>query len=219
MCCTPDAGIKEAYGKLMCFTDDDAIWNSYFLKYLLVPFNDDKMGGTGSNQIMRPVRMDVPPTTFERIGDMRLSSRMLEAAASTFYDGSVSCLSGRTALYHKRIMEPLDKFEKEFCNEYWFKCVQLPHGCLTPVCVALLLRLPSLQRSCTTRQARARHHLRVSVDTELSVNDAGITFQFVHRLAMTGRKIGVFALWTASIRFFALTSSPLRAETPHAHGH
>jgi hypothetical protein len=106
----------------MCFTDDDAIWNSYFLKYLLVPFNDDKMGGTGSNQIMRPVRMDVPPTTFERIGDMRLSSRMLEAAASTFYDGSVSCLSGRTALYHKRIIEPLDKFEAIFCNEYWFKC-------------------------------------------------------------------------------------------------
>ena len=80
------------------------------------------MGGTGSNQIMRPCRMDVPPTAFERIGDMRLSSRMLEAAASTFYDGSVSCLSGRTALYHKRILEPLEEFEREFCNEYWLSC-------------------------------------------------------------------------------------------------
>jgi hypothetical protein len=125
------AGIKESYGKLACFTDDDAIWNSYFLKYLLAPFNDDKMGGTGSNQIMRPCRMDVPPTTFERIGDMRLSSRMLEAAASTFYDGSVSCLSGRTALYHKRILAPLENFEKEFCNEYWLKCA------LVFLCLAL----------------------------------------------------------------------------------
>ena len=123
------AGIKEAYGKLVCFTDDDAIWNSYFLKYLLAPFNDDKMGGTGSNQIMRPTRMDVPPTSFERIGDMRLSSRMLEAAASTFYDGSVSCLSGRTALYHKRILQPLDWFEREFCNEYWLKCALVRSRC------------------------------------------------------------------------------------------
>ena len=119
------AGIKASIGKLVCFTDDDAIWNSYFLKYLLAPFNDDEMGGTGSNQIMRPCRMDVPPTTFERIGDMRLSSRMLEAAASTFYDGSVSCLSGRTALYHKRILTPLEAFEADFCNEYWLKCAPL----------------------------------------------------------------------------------------------
>ena len=123
------AGIKESYGKFACFTDDDAIWNSYFLKYLLAPFNDDKMGGTGSNQIMRPCRMDLPPTSFERIGDMRLSSRMLEAAASTFYDGSVSCLSGRTALYHKRILQPLEEFELEFCNEYWLKCAP---ACLFP---------------------------------------------------------------------------------------
>jgi len=125
-------GIEASIGKLACFTDDDAIWNSYFLKYLLAPFNDDKMGGTGSNQIMRPCRMDLPPTTFERIGDMRLSTRMLEAAASTFYDGSVSCLSGRTALYHKRILEPMANFEGEFCNEYWRKCALAP--CLCSLC-------------------------------------------------------------------------------------
>lgn len=75
------------------------------------------MGGTGSSQIMRPNDLTRPPTVFERIADMRLSGRMLEAAASTFYDGSVSCLSGRTALYHKRILN--DSFALEFTGELW----------------------------------------------------------------------------------------------------
>jgi hypothetical protein len=110
-------GIKESTSSLVCFTDDDAIWNANFLRWLLVPFNDPRMGGTGSNQIMRPNDLTRPPTVFERIADMRLSGRMLEAAASTFYDGSVSCLSGRTALYHKRILT--DSFNQEFTEEMW----------------------------------------------------------------------------------------------------
>ena len=113
----------------MCFTDDDAIWNANFLKWLLVPFNDPAMGGTGSNQIMRPNDLTKPPTVYERIADMRLSGRMLEAAATTFYDGSVSCLSGRTALYHKRIIN--DSFPQEFTGEKWRnKCAAL---CPVPV--------------------------------------------------------------------------------------
>ena len=115
-------GIKAAQTDLCCFTDDDAIWNANFLKWLLVPFDDPQMGGTGSSQIMRPNDLTKPPTVYERIADMRLSGRMLEACASTFYDGSVSCLSGRTALYHKRILT--DSFPSAFCNELWMnKCV------------------------------------------------------------------------------------------------
>lgn len=117
-------GIREAKTELVCFTDDDAIWNFNFLRWLMCPFNDDRMGGTGSNQIMRPNDLTKPPTGYERIADMRLSGRMLEAAASTFYDGSVSCLSGRTALYHKRIIT--DGFNQEFTGEKWLnKCAPL----------------------------------------------------------------------------------------------
>lgn len=118
------AGINAARTDLVCFTDDDAIWNANFLKWLIAPFDDPNMGGVGSSQIMRPNDLTRPPTVFERIADMRLSGRMLEAAASTFYDGSVSCLSGRTALYHKRILT--DNFPDQFCNELWWnKCA--PH--------------------------------------------------------------------------------------------
>jgi Glycosyltransferase like family 2 len=115
--CAAHVGINAATSPLVCFTDDDAIWNANFLKWLIVPFNDKRMGGTGSNQIMRPNDLTKPPTVFERIADMRLSGRMLEAAASTFYDGSVSCLSGRTALYHKRIIT--EGFAQEFTQEKW----------------------------------------------------------------------------------------------------
>ena len=111
------AGLRACHTDLTCFTDDDAIWNANFLRWLLVPFNDRRMGGTGSSQIMRPNDLTRPPTVYERIADMRLSGRMLEACASTFYDGSVSCLSGRTALYHKRILT--DAFPSAFCNEKW----------------------------------------------------------------------------------------------------
>ena len=115
------SGIKAAKTPLVCFTDDDAIWNDNFLRWMLVPFNDDEMGGTGSNQIMRPNDLTMPPTAYERIADMRLSCRMLEACASTFYDGSVSCLSGRTALYHRRILN--EAFPAEFTDEKWLdKC-------------------------------------------------------------------------------------------------
>jgi hypothetical protein len=110
-------GVKEASTSLVCFTDDDAIWNANFLRWLIVPFNDPRMGGAGSNQIMRPNDLMRPPTVYERIADMRLSGRMLEAAASSFYDGSVSCLSGRTALYHKRILT--DSFPQDFTEEKW----------------------------------------------------------------------------------------------------
>lgn len=119
-------GIEESRGALACFTDDDAIWTHHLLKHLLAPFNDDRMGGTGSNQVMRPSGRATRPTPFERIANMRLSERMFEGAASTFYDGSVSCLSGRTALYHKRVLEPREAFEEAFCNEYWGQCAPPP---------------------------------------------------------------------------------------------
>ena len=134
--CGMHAGIKAARTDLVCFTDDDAIWNANFLKWLLVPFNDDRMGGTGSSQIMRPNDLTKPPTVYERIADMRLSGRMLEACATTFYDGSVSCLSGRTALYHKRILT--DNFPQEFTGELWLnKCAFLADSCCAAHCFFL----------------------------------------------------------------------------------
>jgi hypothetical protein len=134
-------GIKAAKTDLVCFTDDDAIWNANFLKWLLVPFNDDRMGGTGSSQIMRPNDLTKPPTVFERIADMRLSGRMLEACASTYYDGSVSCLSGRTALYHKRILT--DNFPQEFTGELWLNKCAAMHYASAGVC------RPTMHAHCT----------------------------------------------------------------------
>lgn len=112
-------GIRACRTKLVCFADDDAVWRDTFLRWLVAPFSgDDRLGGVGSNQVMRPCDLQNAPTAFERIADLRLSGRMMEACASTVFDGSVSCLSGRTAVYHTKIFD--ETFESEFVGETWF---------------------------------------------------------------------------------------------------
>lgn len=83
-----------------------------------MPFNDEKVGGVGSGQVMRPVNLDKGPTIMERLADIRLSLRLFDAAASSVYDGSVSCLSGRTAMYRTVALLHED-FVKEFTEELW----------------------------------------------------------------------------------------------------
>lgn len=112
-------GIQASNTKLVCFADDDAIWQDTFLIWLIAPFSgDEKLGGAGSNQVMRPCDLQNVATAYERIADLRLSGRMMEACATTVFDGSVSCLSGRTAIYHRKIFD--ETFESEFINESWF---------------------------------------------------------------------------------------------------
>ena len=112
-------GVNASKTALVCFADDDAVWlHADFLKWIIAPFSDDeRMGGVGSNQVMRPCDPFSPPTAYERVADLRLSGRMMEACASTYYDGSVSCLSGRTAVYATAIFD--ETFEREFVDETW----------------------------------------------------------------------------------------------------
>lgn len=67
-------------------------------------------------QVMIPVG---PYATFwEVIADFRLTMRMIETSASTFVDGGMSCISGRTAVYRTKILSD-PKFEEAFVNEKW----------------------------------------------------------------------------------------------------
>lgn len=49
------AGINAANTPIVALSDDDAIWTPQFLDWCLAPFDDDKMGGVGSKQVMCPV--------------------------------------------------------------------------------------------------------------------------------------------------------------------
>jgi cellulose synthase/poly-beta-1,6-N-acetylglucosamine synthase-like glycosyltransferase len=118
-------GINAATTDIVALADDDAIWTEHFLEWCLAPFDDDKMGGVGSKQIMTPV--DGSPTFWEVIADFRLTMRMIECSASTFVDGGMSCLSGRTAIYRREILAD-PNFQTEFVNETWWGKYALHSG-------------------------------------------------------------------------------------------
>lgn len=109
-------GIFESKTPIVALCDDDAIWTDEFLHWMLAPFDDPQMGGVGSRQEMIPVGKH--PSFWEVIADFRLSMRMMEASATTFVDGGMSCLSGRTAVYRRCILvDPA--FGSSFVNEKW----------------------------------------------------------------------------------------------------
>ena len=109
-------GVNAATTDIVALSDDDAIWTESFLDWCLAPFDQDRMGGVGSKQVMIPV--GEYPTFWEVIADFRLTMRMIETSASTFVDGGMSCLSGRTALYRRKILAE-EEFQDAFTNETW----------------------------------------------------------------------------------------------------
>ncbi len=78
-------GIRAVKTPIVALSDDDAVWTDDFLDWMLAPFDDERMGGTGSKQEMMPVGEKV--TSWEVIADFRLTMRMIEASATTFVDG------------------------------------------------------------------------------------------------------------------------------------
>ena len=112
------AGINAATTDIVALSDDDAIWTEHFLEWCLAPFDDSRIGGVGSKQVMTPVDKERGETFWEVIADFRLTMRMIETSASTFVDGGMSCISGRTALYRREILaDPV--FQEAFVSETW----------------------------------------------------------------------------------------------------
>lgn len=111
-------GIRLAQTPIVVFSDDDAVWTPAMLDYILGSFEDPSMGGVNTSQRMMPCNPNGRISAWEILADMRLSLRTVEAAASTYIDGGVSCLSGRTAAY-RRIIVADPAFEEGFLNDYW----------------------------------------------------------------------------------------------------
>ena len=118
-------GIHEARTPIVALSDDDALWTPKFLEWMLAPFDDHKMGGVGSRQEMVATNRD--PTFWEVVADFRLSMRIIDTSASTFLDGGMSCLSGRTAVYRTKILQDT-ALENEFVNEKWLGKYRMHSG-------------------------------------------------------------------------------------------
>ncbi|TPX49669.1 hypothetical protein SeLEV6574_g01309 [Synchytrium endobioticum] len=110
------AGINHCNTDIIVFCDDDVIWPETMLQYMLAPFEDAKMGGVGTSQRVIPVGKSW--TLWEVLSAYRISMRNIEVTSSTYIDGGVCCLSGRTAAYRADILRDSD-FQWQFTHEYW----------------------------------------------------------------------------------------------------
>ncbi|KAJ3129009.1 hypothetical protein HK098_002860 [Nowakowskiella sp. JEL0407] len=110
------AGINQVKTEIVVFADDDVIWPPAMLQWMLAPFENRMMGGVGTSQTVMPVGKHY--TVWEILSAYRITMRNIEITATSYIDGGVCCLSGRTAAYRTRIL--LDpQFQHSFTNEFW----------------------------------------------------------------------------------------------------
>lgn len=111
-------GIEMSKYEIVVLVDNDTVWESEnFLKELLRPFLDPKVGGVGSRQkVINPISWG------QKIIDWNLDIKYSDYLKSDSIAGSVLCLSGRTAAYRREIILPL---LNDLTEEYF-----LGHRCL-----------------------------------------------------------------------------------------
>lgn len=100
---------------LTLLIDDDVKIPQGFMPWVLAPFQDDKVGGVGTNQ-----RLIKEKTTnmWNFLGAMYLERRNFDCTACNWLDGGLPCLSGRAVMYRAKILlEP--EFMRQFVDETW----------------------------------------------------------------------------------------------------
>ncbi|KAJ3071535.1 hypothetical protein HK102_006412, partial [Quaeritorhiza haematococci] len=112
------AGINHTKTEISVFCDDDVIWPPTMLDYILACFEDKQMGGVGTSQAVLPVGKKM--TVWEILAAFRISMRNIEITSSTYIDGGVCCLSGRTAAYRTCILRD-PAFQWQFTHEFWLQ--------------------------------------------------------------------------------------------------
>ena len=105
-------GWETASTDIVALVDSDTIWSSDVAELVVQPFADPDIAGVGTRQNVLN-----PTTVWERLNDFYLDYRYFdEAAAQTVMGRAVSCLSGRTAVYRRRV---LLQISDQFMNERW----------------------------------------------------------------------------------------------------
>ena len=114
-------GLALVSTAITIFADDDVLWPSTLMPWMLAPFEDSRMGGVGTNQRLR-YKNDPPGCLdfnfWEFLGAAYLIRRNWDCAACTWWDGGLPCLSGRTVAYRTEIVSS-EEFKHEFEHETW----------------------------------------------------------------------------------------------------
>lgn len=101
--------------KITIFADDDVIWPSTALPWILSPFDDPKIGGVGTSQRLK---REQQPNFWNFLGAAYLLRRNWDIISCNKIDRGLPCLSGRTVAYRTEIIQNED-FMNEFRNEKW----------------------------------------------------------------------------------------------------
>ncbi len=106
-------GWNRASTELVALVDSDTIWAPDVAAEVCKPFADPRIGGVGTRQSVYGSK-----GFLARITDMFLDHRYFDENASQSLLGrAVSCLSGRTAIYRRRL---LLEIEQDFMHEtFW----------------------------------------------------------------------------------------------------
>ncbi|ETN42258.1 uncharacterized protein HMPREF1541_04199 [Cyphellophora europaea CBS 101466] len=101
--------------------DDHVYWPSLdFLKTICAPFEDSKVGGLGTNKVVRRTGSGWGMNSiFNFLACVYLERHNFELAATNAIDGGVFVLSGRTSAHRTCILQDPD-FLGGFANEYFF---------------------------------------------------------------------------------------------------
>jgi hypothetical protein len=95
--------IPHVETSLIAFADDDVFWSTpEYLRYLATPFEDSRVGAAGTRQRTR--RYD-PPNVWNFLGISYLERRVFNNITTNAIDGSLSTLSGRTAMFRTEILK------------------------------------------------------------------------------------------------------------------
>ncbi|PGH09428.1 hypothetical protein AJ80_07704 [Polytolypa hystricis UAMH7299] len=112
--------IEKTVSRIVICADDDVFWRfKSFLKWILAPFEDSRMGGVATRQcLLRPSDMGLFERIWYFLGALYLERRNFDCTATMFMDRGVPCLSGRTlALRTEMVKNPV--FLASFLSEQW----------------------------------------------------------------------------------------------------
>ncbi|EDN11061.1 predicted protein [Histoplasma mississippiense (nom. inval.)] len=111
--------VKRVRTDIVILADGDVLWPPCLVPWILAPFKDPLMGGVATCQ--RVQAPNNPTISFQYVwwflGALYLERRNFDCTATTYMDGGVPCLSGRTVAYRTEILQSC---MEAFVNETWF---------------------------------------------------------------------------------------------------
>ena len=111
--------IPKIKTSITVFADDDVLWPSKLLQWMLAPLEDESYGGVGTNQRLRRAENLRPQQrVYSYLNALYLERRNFDCASCMYMDGGLPCLSGRTVAYRTDILQD-EAFTHGFTHEEW----------------------------------------------------------------------------------------------------